>query len=584
MFKGRLRTKFLFSLLLIITALTCATLLIVRNRVRLRVRNEIFDALRNSVGTFQTFRHQRELNLARSAALVASLPNLKALMTTQHEPTIQDASTEFWQRIGSDLFVLTDRGGKVMALHTATAGFTPGEAQALLGPSLQRGEPRDWWFGGGHLYEVFLQPIYFGSPADNTLLGVLAVGYEVDDRLAEDVRRIASSQVAFLYARSIVVSTLPPFQQSELGRQTDLLSERAALGPQDIQLGDERFLSTSVELAPGRATPVSLSVLKSYDEATVFLERLNRMLLGLGLAAVLVGSALVFLISDTFTRPLASLVAGVRALETGDFAYPLTPRGADEVSELTAAFDRMRHSLQKTQQELLDAERLATIGRMASSISHDLRHPLTAFLAYSEFLSEGNLSEQQRKDLYQEIRLAVNRMTDLISSLLEFSKARRELRLTVGSVEETLQRAIQTVRARPEFRSVAVTLSHQGETEACFDARKLERVFHNLLLNACEAVPPDSGRIELSTVRTEDRLEIRVADNGSGIPEAVRETVFEPFVSYGKPNGTGLGLAVVHTIMQDHGGEVRVESTGHGGTVFKLALPVKLPPEKTLVR
>jgi signal transduction histidine kinase len=240
----------------------------------------------------------------------------------------------------------------------------------------------------------------------------------------------------------------------------------------------------------------------------------------------------------------------------------------------------MRRDLQKTHHDLLEAERMATIGRLAGSISHDLRHPLTAFLAYSEFLSEGNLDEHQRKDLYQEIRLAVNRMTDLIGSLLEFSKAHEELRPTLGNLEETIQRAIRTIRARPEYRQVSITLSHEGDTEAWFDERKLERVFHNLLLNACEAVPPHSGRIELNILRTDSELEIRVADNGRGIPDNVPDDVFKPFVSYGKENGTGLGLAVVQKIVEDHGGEIRVESSGSEGTIFKISLPLHIQMEK----
>src|SRR6516165_7409442 len=98
--KGRLRTKFLISLLLISASLTCATLLIVRHRVGLQVRDEILEALRNSVVTFQNFQRLREATLERSAALLASQPLLEALMTTQHEATIQDASTVLWQRIG----------------------------------------------------------------------------------------------------------------------------------------------------------------------------------------------------------------------------------------------------------------------------------------------------------------------------------------------------------------------------------------------------------------------------------------------------------------------------------------------------
>jgi signal transduction histidine kinase len=577
----RLRTKFLLSLLLVSASLTCATLLVVRQRVRWRVREEIFEELRDSVTTFQNFQHQRELTLARSAALLASLPTLRAVMTTQHEATIADAAADFWQQMGSDLFALADRRGRVVALRTKTSGFGRNDAQRFLERSLNEGESRGWWYGGGHLYEVFIQPIYFGAPSDHTLLGILALGYEIDDRVAADVRRIASSQVAFRYDQAVVVSTLSPSQQAALVQHTELDSH-GLTPPGDIDLEGERYLMTSVELAPGSTPVVSLTVLKSYDQATAFLESLNRWLLGLGLVAVLAGSALVFVISDTFTRPLANLVDGVHALEKGDFAYPLEARGKDEVSDLSRSFDRMRRTLQKTQQELLQAERLATIGRMATTISHDLRHPLTAILAYAEFLAEGHLDEAQRADLYEEIRRAVNRMTDQLGAVLEFSKATPVYKPVHCNLEEIIQRAVQTVRARPEFRNIVFVSSQQGSSEGWFDPSKLERVFHNLLLNACEAVPRDNGRIEISTRRKPEGLEIRVSDNGPGIPGPVRDTLFHPFVSYGKETGTGLGLAVVQKIVQEHGGEVMVESTGEQGTVFRIHLPVVAASEKRI--
>src|SRR5207249_8268866 len=144
---------------------------------------------------------------------------------------------------------------------------------------------------------------------------------------------------------------------AELARQVER-SAPARFGPEDIQLGEERFLSTSVGLAPGSSPAVSLSVLKSYDQAAAFLESLNRWILGVGLAAVLAGSALVFLISTSFTRPLADLVAGVHALQKGDLAYPLAARGADEVSELTRAFNRMRQPPRETQRDRPPAARL----------------------------------------------------------------------------------------------------------------------------------------------------------------------------------------------------------------------------------
>ncbi len=153
----------------------------------------------------------------------------------------------------------------------------------------------------------------------------------------------------------------------------------------------------------------------------------------------------------------------------------------------------MRNHLQKTQRELLDAERLATIGRMASSISHDLRHSLAAVVANSEFLCETNLTPEQREDLYAEIRIAVTQMTDLIESLLEFSRTRESLRPSYGDVRSAVDRAAQGVMAHPEFQRTRIRISGEGSTEGWFDFRKLERALLNLLLNACEAVPPALG-------------------------------------------------------------------------------------------
>ena len=107
-----------------------------------------------------------------------------------------------------------------------------------------------------------------------------------------------------------------------------------------------------------------------------------------------------------------------------------------------------------------------------------------------------------------------------------------------------------------------------------FDGRKLERVIYNLLLNACEAVARNSGKIEVKTAAIPGGVEIRVADSGRGIPEPIRDRLFQPFVSYGKENGTGLGLTVVQKIVQDHGGDVTVEKTSGEGTIFKLVLPL----------
>jgi signal transduction histidine kinase len=165
-------------------------------------------------------------------------------------------------------------------------------------------------------------------------------------------------------------------------------------------------------------------------------------------------------------------------------------------------------------------------------------------------------------------------MTDLIDSLLEFSRTRESLHPTYGSVGDTVERVVQSIRTHPEFHRVRVTVTQEGNSTGWFDMRKLERVFYNLLLNACEAVPSQTGHIEVALRATREGVEVRVCDNGRGIPESVRGRLFEPFVSFGKENGTGLGLTVVQKIVQDHGGDVTVERTSPEGTVFKLILPL----------
>lgn len=213
------------------------------------------------------------------------------------------------------------------------------------------------------------------------------------------------------------------------------------------------------------------------------------------------------------------------------------------------------------------------VGRLADFICHDLRHPLTAILAYSEFLAEDDLDRLQRKDFHQEIRLAVSLMNDLISLLLEFPKDLETFRPEAADIVDIVKRAIRVVAVRPEFRGISIRYDHEGLTEGWFDPRGLQQVVTNVVLNACEAVPPDSGRIRVTSAGRPDCLEISISDNGPGIPEPVRHAVLKPFVSYGKERGTGLGLAIVQKILRDHGGEIYLNTTGEDGTVFRLVLP-----------
>src|SRR5262245_3445775 len=272
-----LRTKFLISLLLVSASVTAATMWMVGRNVRIQLRKEIAENLRNSVTVFRDFQRQREIGLASSAELLANLPSLKALMTTRDAVTIQDASADIWCLTPSDVFILADPAGRVVALHTKSPGITRTVAEAELKTSLSSDQPSFWWYGGGHLYQVFLRPIYFGSPKTGTVLGLLGIGHEISEGLAAEVSRIASSQVAFFYGDKLIVSTIQAAQ--ELGPRSFApnLSDQTASWPAEIHLGNETFLSSTVQLAPNIPPFVRLTVLKSYDKSAVFLNDLNRL-------------------------------------------------------------------------------------------------------------------------------------------------------------------------------------------------------------------------------------------------------------------------------------------------------------------
>jgi signal transduction histidine kinase len=137
---------------------------------------------------------------------------------------------------------------------------------------------------------------------------------------------------------------------------------------------------------------------------------------------------------------------------------------------------------------------------------------------------------------------------------------------------ETIQRAVQAVRLHPRHHARTIDVVCGSNLSGWFDQRKLERALYNLLLNACEAAPPVGGKVEVLAAEASGAITIAVTDNGPGIPEFIREKLFHPFVSYGKENGTGLGLAVVQKIVQDHGGEIFAERTAEAKTVFRIVL------------
>ena len=569
----RLRTQLFLATLLTICAMTGGLLLIIRHTVSVETYRQVRDGTEDSIRTFEGVQHQRERQLSSSAAMIADLPLLKSLMTTGHAPTIQDGSTTYWKLAGSDLFVLAKPDCEVVTLHVTDPGFPAEAAERDLKRSVDQGDTASWWYDNGRLYWVFLRPITAGAGQESRELGILAIGYQVNSSVAQQLALVAQNQIALATDHEVIASTLPPKDEAILAELIRKSDPQARPDSTEVALETDHYAIASTLLHGALPSPVSCYVMMPLAPIDGFMRRLTRTISILGVCAVVFGALLFGFVSRRITKPLDNLVAGVRALAAGDYTYSVVPEGASEVAELSTAFDKMRSELAASQQKLIENERIAALGRAASSLSHDLRHYLAAVVANAEFLYEADELHLDKSEIYKEIQTASTQMTDLIDSLRELASQRSAISPQPTDLDQIVRRAVEAVRVRPEFRSRPISLNTCGGTEGVFDPKKLERVFFNLVLNACEATPDGNGRVVIDIQNRKDAFEVRVIDHGCGIPASIRATVFDPFVSSGKPNGTGLGLAIVTKIVQDHGGSVTLERSSEAGTVMLVQLP-----------
>ena len=580
-----MRTTLLIPLLVMSFGWTVLSLLLIRSIVTQEIRSNLASDLQHSINTYQNLQQQRREMIARESALLADLPSLKALMTARDADTIQDGGEEFWRVSHSDFFALLNSEINLVAVYNRGSYLDRFRVQRAMDIGLVRTQVPFSMTLDGHLFDVSIQPIFFGPNGNGTVLGYVAVGYAIDELVARQVSEAAAAEVAFAAGGRIVASTLPAHLQTALVAQSATLM-RSPKQNINIQLGQERFLGASLRLSSSippkdEGDAPQLIVLKSFEQASQLVRRVDQWVIGLGLLALLVGTGMVISASRTVTRPLEVLVGGTRALAMGNFEYQLSEGGAEEVRELSRSFEHMRVELRRTQKELLDAERLATIGRMASSISHDLRHHLSAMYANAEFMSDSRIDSDERQDLFREVRSAVHGMTDLLDSLLLFTQTGRALHPEYTSIAVVIQRAVGMVRSHPGVRGVGITLTGLSSVEAWVDARKLGRAIYNLLLNGCQAAKLGNPPAVVTLVLYADERVIRISiiDSGPGVPDSIRQTMFLPFVSEGKESGIGLGLTLAQQIAEEHGGQVTLGRTDEGLTIFAIVLQRELLEE-----
>ena len=242
--------------------------------------------------------------------------------------------------------------------------------------------------------------------------------------------------------------------------------------------------------------------------------------------------------------------------------------------------ERMRRELEETQRQLVQAEKIASLGRLAAGVAHEINNPLAGVLIYADILmKELKGNEQWRKDL-EEVISQTLRCKQIVARLLEFSRQSLDERV-LFDVNEIIGHCVELLQHQSLFHNVEIILDlHSDLPQILGNPGELEQVFTNLMLNATDAME-GRGRITMSTLSGLEMKEVVLTfnDTGPGIPPEIKEKIFEPFFTT-KPVGvgTGLGLSVVYGVIHRHGGSIEVSSRPETGTTFIIKLPLE-PPE-----
>jgi signal transduction histidine kinase/CheY-like chemotaxis protein len=589
-----LRVKFLFSLVLVILAMTFCTLLAVRQLIEVRVERQIAQDAQNSLLTFQAMSRQQHTSLSRRAELLATMAFLRDGDTT----AIQDASQDPWQSDDCDLFALTDGKGKVTAIQTRNSEAPISSAHKAIGNLLRSSNSGhhsqkpalDWWVNDAHLYQIVVRPFDQDSRTSRPSSGGVIVGHEMDSTRAREFARILSSDLVFRQGKHILASSLSAVEEQQFSALPDSPED-----PAQLWLGHRRYFVSSLKLSPEAPEDLNLLVLKSDDAALASIGPLNLFLVLLGIAAVVLGGMLVYFISSNFTKPLGSLLKGVRALEQGDYSYPLSPVGAGELARVTRAFDSMRGTLQSNEaqrkqleDDLRQSQKMDALGRLAGGVAHDFNNLLTVIKGNADIALDRIPTSDPVHGHCQQISKVADRASSLTRQLLAFSR-RQMLQPKVLDLNDLIMEDTRLLKRllREDIEFNVLLGESLGRVLA--DPGQIEQVLLNLTVNAADAMP-SGGTLMIEThnvtidakysrirpsVKPGHYVMLAVTDNGTGMTPETKARIFEPFFTTKEPGkGTGLGLATVYGIVNQSSGYIHVDSALGTGTRFEIYLPL----------
>jgi two-component system NtrC family sensor kinase len=306
--------------------------------------------------------------------------------------------------------------------------------------------------------------------------------------------------------------------------------------------------------------------------------------LGISLFGVILSIVVANFLSNAIVKPVNNLVAVSHAISRGDFSVRVETQSVNEIGELEATFNLMASSLQGRDEEikrlnrqhLLRSEKLASIGRLAAGIAHEINNPLTSVLTFSSLLLRRTEKEEQKEKLDIIVK-ETTRCREIVRDLLNFAR-HGEPKKEKCSINQVIESALSLTKNQLKVSEMRIAVQKElGELPLLqLDPNQMLEVIVNIIINALDAMA-EGGELGIKTGLTEDAkaVEIKISDTGYGISKENLEKVFDPFFTtkeVGK--GTGLGLAVTYGIIDGHNGTIDVESEVGKGTTFVIRLPL----------
>ncbi|MGH8003597.1 MAG: ATP-binding protein [Limisphaerales bacterium] len=574
---SRLQQQLFVSALGVILMLVLFSLFFIYKSAKKELTAYLEEELATSFPVSKKFLEQRQRYLEAEAQVIANDPRFFAAIADGDPSTAQAEAERFQTIVNADLLVVVDSKSKILASVMAQP------EQKLKGKDLETLKKFDYQDKDGLLpltrgiFQMVQMPLQAPGHGE---IGHLLLGYAIDSSLAQRIKEITHSEVCFFLDQTPMATTLGAARTAELGRSDPPAGRRE--GIKEISIGDENFLvlSRNLEEDLTNQAPIWYYLLKSEDKVIVPL--MNQIFRSFFLP-VLIGTLVTILgsyfLSMKIGRRLEKLVAGAHQISSGNLDFTLPAPADDEIGRLSEAFNQMRISLKKRLAELKEAhtqamreERLGLLGRMAATIIHDFRGPMQVIQGSAELLALPDENPEKRERHSGIITQQVERMANMTQELLDFAKGETRARRVVLDIEDLLTEINFQSEELCKNTPVRVDVELKKPFQLWADKEKVLRVFMNLIRNAKEAMA-GGGEIKISAFL--DRVEgvIQVADNGPGISTELAGRLFQPFATFGKPGGTGLGLALSKKIMEEHGGTIQCDSEPGAGTIFTVRLP-----------